>query len=153
MFTASRLIGEMILQRLKNWCLLCLLSISFLGCAKVIDFERGNKFETRVRSFSQAIRWSKFERAHAYIRMRKNHSQNHDFDQLNNIKVTKYQTTNRTPEENYDQQTSDIILVYEVDYFDKGSYKVQHLRYEQLWWYDETDNTWFLDSDLPKFKL
>ncbi len=143
----------MILQRLKNGCFLFLLCIALVGCYSIVDFNRGNKFEARVRNFSQAIRWSEFEIAMGYIRMRKNHPQELDLDFLNRIKVTKYQTTNKSPEENFDEQTSDIILVYEIDYYVDNSYKIKHLRYEQLWWYDDSVGNWYLDSDLPKFEL
>ena len=140
------------MQRQINWCLLCLLCISIVGCARLTTYNRGTKFENRVRLYSQAVRWSEFERAQGFIRMRKGHAQNQDLDAFNNIKVTKYQSTNKTPKENFDEQTSDIILVYEIDYFVEDNYKMKHVRYEQLWWYDETVENWFLDSDLPRFE-
>ena len=143
----------MILQRQKNWCLLCLLCLVFVGCSSVTDFNLGNKFESRVRLFSQAIRWSEFEKAQGYIRMRDDHPQNQYIDYKDKIKVTKYQTTNKSPQEHYDEQSSDIILVYEIDYFNENNYKIKHLRYEQVWWYDNSARNWFLDSDLPKFEL
>ena len=116
------------------------------------DYVRGTKFEDRVRLYSQAIRWSEFERAAGFIRMREGHAQRQDLDFFNKIKVTKYQSTNKTPKQNFDEQTSDIILVYEIDYFIDDDYKMKHLRYEQLWWYDETVGNWFLDTDLPRFE-
>ena len=141
------------MQRQKHWCLLCLFCIGLVGCS-FIDFRRGNDFGSRVRSFSQAIRWSEFEKAQGYVRKRKRegHVQNPDFDYLKNIKVTKYQSTNKRPAESFEELTSDIILVYEIDYFIKDSYKIKQLSYEQLWWYDTEAGNWFLDSDLPKFE-
>ena len=146
------LIGELILQRQKNWCLLCLLCIGLVGCSWFTEMNRNHKFETRERLFSQAIRWSEFERAQEFIRTRNNRPQNPDFAYLNQIKVTKYQNTNIAPQENFDEQNLDIILVYEIDYFVKDSYKMKHQRYKQLWWYDESVENWFLDTDLPKFR-
>jgi hypothetical protein len=145
----SILIGEIILQRQKNWFFLFLLFMGLVGCT---TYNRGAKFENRVRFYSQAIRWSEFERAQPFIRMREDHTQKQDLDFFNKIKVTKYQSTDKTPKQNFDEQSSDIILVYEIDYFIDDDYKLKHVRDEQLWWYDETEGDWFLDSGLPKFK-
>ena len=140
------------MQRQKHWCLLCLLCIGIVGCSSFIDFRQGNDFGYRVRSFSQAIRWSEFEKAQGYVRKREGHVQNPDFDYLKNIKVTKYQSTNKRPAESFEELTSDIILVYEIDYFIKDTFKIKQLSYEQLWWYDTEAGNWFLDSGLPKFE-
>ncbi len=140
------------MQRQKNWCLFCLLCIGLVGCSWLTDINREHKFETRTRLFSQAIRWSEFERAQEYIRTRDNRPLNPDLAYLNQIKITKYQNTNIVPQENLDAQNLDRILVYEIDYFVKDNYKMKHQRYEQLWWYDESAETWFLDSGLPRFK-
>ena len=146
------LTGEIVLQRQKNWCLLCLLCIGLVGCSSFIDFRRSNDFGYRIGSYSQAIRWSEFEKAQGYVRMREGEVQIPDFDYLKNIKVTNYQSTNKRPAESFEELTSDIILVYEIDYFIKDSYKIKQLSYEQLWWYDIEAGNWFLDSGLPKFE-
>jgi len=140
------------LKQQKHCCLLCLLCIGLVGCSSLLDFKQGNDFGSRVYSFSQAIRWSNFEKAQEYVRKREGHVQNPDFDYLKNIKVTKYQSTNKRPEESFKEVTSNIILVYEIEYFIKDTYKIKQLSYEQIWWYDTEAGNWFLNSDLPKFE-
>lgn len=144
-------IGEMILQQKKKvyFFLLC---IGLYGCSSIMDFTHGEKLEPRVRAFSNAIRWSNFEEAQKFVSMRDNQIQNQNMDFLKHIKVTKYSFIKNTTRHNADDETSDIISIYNIDYYHDGNYQIQHLRYEQLWWYDDTMETWFINSGLPPFK-
>ncbi|MCK5120961.1 MAG: hypothetical protein KAQ91_03215 [Methylococcales bacterium] len=135
-------------QRCYLFFLLC---IGLVGCSSTIDFRGRNKFEPRIKAFAYAIRWSQFEDAQGFIRMRNNRPQQQSLDYLKQIKVTKYQPLKEARQENTDQQTPEILSTYTIDYYHKENYKMKHQSYQQLWWYDDTVGAWFLDSDLPKF--
>ena len=148
----------MILQKQKRWCLFFILYISLTACSSIMDFGRSDKFKPRVTAFSDAMRWSQFENAQGYVLKRNNQPPSHNLDQLSKIKITKYQFIREEPQENIDPRTTgifsihDMFSIYDIDYYLDGDYRLKHLRYEQLWWYDSTEETWFLDSDLPQFK-
>jgi len=136
-------------QSLSFFLLFCL---TLTGCSSTIDYQGENKFQPRIEAFAHAIRWSEFERAQVFIRMRNNQESYQNQDTLKQIKVTKYEFLSEMPQENFEQQTMDIISTYSIDYYHTDNFKIKHQQYVQHWWYDDTAGTWFLDSNLPDFK-
>lgn len=128
-----------------------LLCISLAGCSSMIDFKSENTFKPRIRAFSKAIRWSQFEKAQTFIRLRNNRLSNPDQDYLKQIKVTRYEPLSELTMENKDSQVMDKMAIYTLEFYHKGNLKIERLQYKQIWWYDETIGTWFLDSELPTF--
>ena len=145
------------MQQQKRWCLFFILYISLTACSTIRNYDQTNKFKARTSAFSNAIRWGQFEQAQRYILKRNDQPPSQNLEHLAKIKIAKYKSIREEPQENIHPKTSgllsthDMHLVYEIDYYLDSDYRVKHLRYEQLWWYDDTAETWFLDSELPQF--
>ena len=140
------------MQKQNRWYLFFILYISLTACSSIRNYDQTNKFKGRTSAFSNAIRWGQFEKAQGYILKRNDQPPSHNLEHLAKIKVGKYQLIREEPQENIHPKTSgllsthDIFLVYEIEYYFDSDYKLKHQRYEQLWWYDSTAETWFLCS-------
>ena len=55
-----------------------------------MGYKGENKFESRLDAFSHAMRWSQFEDAEAFVRMRDEQIPSHNIDDLNQVRITKY---------------------------------------------------------------
>jgi len=136
-------------QRCYLFFLLC---VGLVGCSATMNYKGENKFKARIHAFSHAIRWSQFEEAQGFIRKRNNQAVSQNQDYFKQIKVIKYKSLSEISRKSPDQQGTDIVSTYTIDFYHKGTYKTQHQQYQQLWWYDDAADSWFLDSDLPNFR-
>ena len=135
----------------QKYCLFVLFFISLSGCSS-IGFREKNKFEARIQAFAHSLRWSQFEEAQSFIRLRNKQSPDQNIEYLKQIKITKYEPLSEIARNVPNQESSEITSTYTIDYYHMDNYIIKHHKYEQAWWYDDTVGTWFLDSELPKFK-
>ena len=122
------------------------------GCGSVRDFRRSQIYDSRIFAFEQAIRWGEFEKAQAFVNMRKGKPKKLDLDYLSNIKVAKFK---KIKEKQLLQDENEIVSemhsVYEIEYYVVSVNVVKAFRYEQIWWYNPELDTWFGDNELPGF--
>jgi len=130
-----------------------LLTVILSACASVTEFRRGNIYEARVYQFSHDLRWGDYEKAYAYIKMRDRPPKPLDLDYLKQIRVTRYELIKEMPLASDEKGATEIQSLYEVDFYHRSNNIVKNFRYQQVWWYDKTLDNWFLDTDLPDFKL
>jgi len=132
--------------------LLLFSAVLLSACASLTEYRRKNLYEARVSRFSHDLRWGDYEKAATYIKMRDKQPKTLDLDYLKQIRITRYDLISEKPLASDEKVPTEIQSVYAVDFYDSSNNIVQTFRYQQVWWFDETLDNWFLDTNLPDFK-
>jgi len=108
--------------------------------------QRLEDLEDTLNLYKTKLRWSSFDEV---VRFRKEARTLalEDYQRLGNIRITSYQEKQRI-------LTDDMLEVEQVviiGFYDKESGKEHQVLDKQIWKYDEDNQSWFLESDLPKF--
>ena len=144
--------GNLIVQRNHSIMLVVLiLTIVSAGCAKIESIERGNNFKKVLDGYGFFIRWGKYKQAEVFINMREGVPKLLDLQYLKEIHVTRYDVTIQEPTGENIEDPKQIAVVAEIDYYHDSTFRVKSIRHQQLWWYDDLTERWFLDGDLPDF--
>lgn len=114
--------------------------------------KRSNHFEQTADEYRILIRWGEFEKAQNYSRLRLDTEAKFDREFYQNIRVTRYELVDQIAVGDDPEDPREIRLIIDLDFNQANEVTVHTLRYEQLWWYDENTERWFLDGQLPDFK-
>jgi hypothetical protein len=125
-----------------------LLMLLIAGCATIKDIQKEGQFEDISVVYEDAVRWSDFNMAQAFIKQDEADGQAPDTDKLKQIKVTAY-NVKRTFSSS-DKNTVNQIV--EISYYWLSNPVVKSLTDHQTWEYSSTAKTWHLTSGLPDFK-
>jgi hypothetical protein len=70
-----------------------------------------------------------------------------DFDFLKGIRVTSYEVVSKQllPEQ------MEAKVTVSIDYYHDSMGTIRTISDHQLWWYDESQERWVLDGELPDF--
>ncbi len=129
-----------------------LLLLSLGGCWNTGASKRTNQFEETLDAYRMMIRWGKFERAMNYIRLRESEPATFDREFYRQIRVTGYDIID---EIGYGKEIDDpreIHIITAIEFLHQDDISLKSMRYKQVWYYDEIEEGWFLDSELPDFK-
>lgn len=125
---------------------LCVLLL--VGCASVQGAFRVAKFDEVSSTYEKAIRWKRYDVAKGFIKGREPEHKEPTLEALNKIRVTSYKVLNRgISEDNLRVEQTVRIAYHSTDQPTERS-----LVDTQLWEYDETQETWYLESGLPDFR-
>jgi len=125
---------------------LCFLLL--VGCASVQGAFRVAKFEDISSTYEKAIRWKRYDVAKSFIKGREPDHKEPALETLNKIRVTSYKVLNRGISEDKLRVEQTVRIAYH--YTDQPTER--NLVDTQLWEYDETQETWYLESGLPDFR-
>lgn len=134
-------------------CLLALLGAVLLGaCAEVpmvAKRSRVDDFDTTVKSYGKMLRWGYYDEAAKLLRARDGSVVEADFDRVARYRITRYEIGSKL----VDDTGREGRVLAAIEYYDVDTGIVRELRDEQLWWFDDTDERWYLGTPLPGFGL
>lgn len=135
---------------MKNIKWLGVVLITMLSaCAHVTEQKKLEHLDARQKLFMKALRWKSYETAASVISYRNPARQLAPIDGLNKITVTSYDLIGSAP--NTEDET--IVAQALFGYIQNETGRVYQIKHTQVWWFDEELKQWFLDSDMPDFKL
>ncbi|MDF1689701.1 MAG: hypothetical protein P1U35_08840 [Cycloclasticus sp.] len=119
------------------------------ACAHVTEQKKLEHLDAKQKLFMKALRWKSYETAASVIRYRNPARQLAPIDGLNKITVTSYDLIGSAPNTEDDTIVAQALFGYIQD--ETG--RVYQIKHTQVWWFDDESKQWFLDSDMPDFKL
>lgn len=106
-----------------------------------------DQLHDRVKTYGKLIRWSAFDDASGYIKLRNGGSVSINSAILDETRVTRYKIASIVLTEEQDQ----AAVVAVISYYHERVNDVHDIRDEQMWWKDEESGSWYLDGNLPNF--
>jgi hypothetical protein len=145
--------SKVIMKRIKPILLLsALLVIVFSsGCAHISDQKKYDKLSAKQKFFWKALRWKSYDSAASVIKFKNEARTLAPIDDLNQITVTAYEEIGVM--ELAEDELNDVKIVVLFDYIQNQTGKVKQVKHVELWWYEEETKQWYLDSDMPAFKV
>jgi len=122
-------------------------ALALAGCAQVDVREKAYRLETTIQAYRKALRWGEYQAAHGFVRRRDGAEPALDAELLESIRVTDYEVVRREVID----EASEAVVVTHINFYHADSGRVRNLADQQLWYYDEKDDRWFLDGGLPDF--
>ena len=124
-----------------------ILILLILGCASMEVGERMSQFDETSRAYIRAIRWGEFEAAFAFKKLSARDEVLPDFEDYRNVRVTSYKVKQTIISEDQFK----IIQIVDFQYYRMKDVTVNTLIDRQRWEYDQEQEKWFLQSNLPAF--
>lgn len=125
-----------------------LLALLLAGCDTAKKHEASYRFGKATRSYANAIRWSDYQSARSMLRARDGSLMKSGGTMLDEVRVVSVDMT--------DQRVSldmkEAMVTARFDFYHTESATVHSMSVEQLWWFDEDQNRWFLEGELPDFQ-
>ena len=118
-----------------------------LGCASMQAGEKMSQFDETSRGYIRAIRWGDYEAAYAFKKLTDQEDVLPDFEDYRSVKVTNYKVKQTI----ISKDRSKIIQIVDFQYYRMKDVTVKNHIDRQKWEYDEAQEKWFLQSDLPPF--
>ncbi len=121
--------------------------LALVGCGKVSESMRMDKFEDTTRSYEDSLRWGHSELMHSFLRSGEEPDRSPDIKALERTKIITYELLRLKGSEEgcRIEQTVKIKYYYTDELLEKTVID------EQVWEYDPSDG-WRLVSGLPAFK-
>ena len=123
--------------------------IMLSSCAHLSEQKKQEHLEAKQKLFMKALRWKSYEMAASVIRFRNPARRLAPIDGLNNITVTSYDLIASLP----NAEDGSVVAQALFSYIQDSTGHVYQLKHTQVWWFDDEAKQWFLDSDMPEFKL
>lgn len=147
------------MKRLTLILALIALSLTFGGgCSRmkdaIQDDKRSMRYDDTIKAYMAAVRWGYYDVAEGFIRHRDENVANlkpaslPDYDFLDRVRVSQYLLRSQRPTGDPDEM--EVVVSWSFYHTDYGT--VNTIIDQQLWWYQEDENSWYLDGALPDFK-
>lgn len=124
-----------------------LVSLMVVGCGSLGERNRLSAFDYQTHAYGRMLRWGDFAQAAAMRRAKVGNLSPTNLNDYREIRVTSYQIQRSK----LSTDRSEAVLDAVIDYYHERYNQVRTLSDQQTWWYDEENQKWFLDSNLPKF--
>lgn len=135
---------------MKNIMWLWIIAILALpGCAHVKQEKDLERLDNRQKLFMKAVRWKSYSTAAGVIKYRNPARRLAPLDGLDDITVTSYDLLGSVV--NFEENTAVAQVLF--GYIQEKTGRTHKITHDQLWWLDEETNQWFIDGDMPDFKL
>jgi hypothetical protein len=125
---------------------LCVLLI--VGCTSLQGKSRLAQFEDISSVYGHSIRWGDYDVAKSFRKKQETDYEAWNIDKLNKIRVTSYELLNR----NSSEDRLRVHQAVKIRYFSADQMIEKTLIDRQLWEYDDTERSWYLQSGLPDFR-
>ncbi|MBW2409433.1 MAG: hypothetical protein JRF72_06505 [Deltaproteobacteria bacterium] len=123
------------------------LILLIMGCASMKTGEKMSQFDETSRAYIRAIRWGEYEAAFGFKKLTAREEVIPDFEDYRTVKVTNY----RVKQTIISEDQSMIIQIVDFQYYRMKDVTVRTLIDRQKWEYDEEQEKWYLQSNLPAF--
>lgn len=127
---------------------ICALVVLAIGCASIKEMRKTKNFDETTRAYANALRWSDFKVARAYLKISSSAENPPDLEFLNQFKVVDYEVEQTVP--SGEQQT--VHQVVTIRYYRSDESLVKKLTINEVWEYDMPMERWFLISGFPAFE-
>lgn len=125
-----------------------LVILTACGTAKTRALERRVvALQSTTETYRKLVRWGYFDQAIEYLKTREGEPVKVNQEALKAWTITGYEPT----EAIINDERTQAKLTAQVQYFHKDTRVASALIQQQLWWYDEKANRWYLDGNLPDF--
>jgi len=135
------------MQKIKWLWLLAVLMLP--ACAHVKEQKSLERLDGQQKLFMKAMRWKSYDMAASAIRFKNPARRLAPIDELQKITVTSYDLIASVPNFKEGTAVAQVLFGYIQD--DTG--RVYNVKHTQEWWLDEKAKRWYLNSDMPNFKL
>lgn len=127
---------------------ICFFVLLLVGCTKIEDMKKMDRFDVTTRAYTHSIRWSEFEDAVMFLKSTEEDSNSPDPELLKMIRVTDYTIKKTAVSEDQTQ----VVQVVDISYYRNDRMIVKTIREKELWEWDVEKKDWQLSTGLPKFK-
>ena len=127
---------------------ICFFVLLLVGCAKIEDMKKMDRFDVTTRAYTHSIRWSEFEDAVMFLKSTEDDSNSPDPEFLKMIRVTDYAIKKTAVSEDQTQ----VVQIVDISYYRNDRMIVKTIREKELWEWDVEKKDWQLSTGLPKFK-
>lgn len=135
------------MKNIKWLCVALLVMLS--ACAHVTEQKKQEHLDAKQKLFMKALRWKSYETAASVIRYRNPARKLAPLSGLNRITVTSYDLLGSMP----NKEDGTVVSQALFGYIQNETGRVYQVKHTQVWWFDDELKQWFLDSDMPNFKL
>jgi hypothetical protein len=125
------------------------MAVTLIACETIKEQGKIDTFNLTVKEYAKYIRWSRFQDAMSLQKLRGGSPDPVDWEHLKQVRVSSYEVLDLAVNPN-DQNLASAKVEY--SYYLNGWPVVKESSMTQHWWYDESNERWFLDAELPKFK-
>ena len=129
---------------------ICIFVLILVGCTKIEDMKKMDRFEVTTRAYTHSIRWSEFEDAALFLKAEEEEEESNSPDPefMKLIRVTDY-TIKKTA---VSEDQTKVFQIVDISYYRNDRMVVKTIREKELWEWSEEKSEWELSSGLPKFK-
>ena len=127
---------------------ICFFILLLVGCAKIQDMKKMDRFDVTTRAYTHSIRWSEFEDAAMFLKSTEDDSNSPDPEFLKLIRVTDYSIKKTAVSEDQTQ----VFQIVDISYYRNDRMIVKTIREKELWEWDVEKKDWQLSTGLPKFE-
>jgi len=131
-----------------NRIIIALTIMSLQACAAIGDSKKSIGLEKAVYYYESTMRWADFAGANSLRRYEGPAVPGMNPKKLEHIKITGYETLNTIPSDD----KSTVYIAVRISYYDEANMKEMTLTDNQVWHYDEEQNSWYISTPLPAFK-
>ncbi|PCI21632.1 MAG: hypothetical protein COB62_02935 [Piscirickettsiaceae bacterium] len=131
------------------YLLVILVVVMTSGCAHLSAEKKFEKLQATQKLFWKSLRWKSYDTAVSVIRFRNPARQLAAIDDLDKITISNYEETASLPTAEEDVYT--IVVLF--SYVQNETGRLLQVKHKEIWWYDKESKRWFLDSDMPNFKV
>lgn len=118
-----------------------------LGCAEIRSKDQAVLLQDSLRGYSNAMRWSDFNAAMAFVERREEAVDQIDLERLKDVRVTSYEI-----EDQYlSVDKGEAYVTAKISFHLADSMTVETITDKQTWWYRKDQRRWLLDGSLPSF--
>lgn len=135
------------MRKIKGFSIVLVMMLS--ACAHITEQKKLEHLDAKQKLFMKALRWKSYETAASVIRFRNPARQLGPIDGLNKITVTSYDLLGSAPH----ADDGSVVVQALFGYIQNDTGRVYQIKHTQIWWFDEESRQWFLDSEMPDFKL
>ncbi|MGB0237359.1 MAG: hypothetical protein ACPG4B_00745 [Cycloclasticus sp.] len=135
------------MRKIKGLSIVLVMMLS--ACAHITEQKKLEHLDAKQKLFMKALRWKSYETAASVIRFRNPARQLGPIDGLNKITVTSYDLLGSAPH----ADDGSVVVQALFGYIQNDTGRVYQIKHTQIWWFDEESRQWFLDSEMPDFKL
>ncbi len=118
------------------------------ACTALNTQNQQDKFETSIGQYGAALRWGRYNEAYSF-HIRKDETQPEvDLEKLEKFSVASFKILERT----VNPETTEIILLVEIGYYDEQFGTLRKMKQKQIWWFNEKIKRWLTEADYPDLK-
>ncbi len=130
-----------------RWAAVLTICIALAGCASLKEKRRMDELERSLTTYTSALRWGHYEEAAAY-RLHPDKAPVSPLDRgaFEGIRIISCEILERL----LNEAQTEAVITLSISYYLEDTGIARSITDRQIWWFDQTQERWFLDGDLPR---